>query len=370
MKILMISNHLGVQSGVQRYVQSLLTHLDLTRYQVDLFVGLCPPDQASSAPALEAAGVRILAVPDNKRDRICALYRHLRRHKDYDLIHYHTASKIGAPVCAMMRLLCPRAQIIVHSHIVYPPMTLTWRAAHLVYQLFADYFLGCGVAAGRFVFGDHIDRRPNFSVACNAVDKNRFFPDAAARAAVRARYGVEETDRLAGFVGRLNHQKNPLYLIRVFAAMVRRDPRWKLLVVGGGEQEQPMRALAAELGVADRVIFAGVQSSVPDYMNAFDLFLLPSRFEGSPVTLVEAQGCGVPCLASSNVPADGSVTELVHFLPLSAPPDLWAQTADAIAPGGAHADYWDTLEAAGYELTAAARRMQAVYDTAVKGGRR
>ncbi len=72
--------------------------------------------------------------------------------------------------------------------------------------------------------------------------------------------------------------------------------------------------------MADRVLFAGVQNNVPDYMNAFDLFLLPSNFEGSPVTLVEAQGCGAPCLASTNVPGDGSVTELVHFLPLAAPP--------------------------------------------------
>ena len=349
MKILMISNHLGVQSGVQRYVQNLLLNLDLTRYQVDLFVGLCPPDQASCAPALEAAGVHIIAVPDNKKARIRALYQHLKTHKDYDIIHYHTASKIGAPVCGMMRVLCPHAKIIVHSHIVYPPMTLTWRAAHLVYQLFADYFLGCGVAAGRFVFGDHIDRRPNFSVACNAVDQTRFYPNAAARTAIRAQYGITGTERLAGFVGRLNHQKNPLYLIRVFAAMVQQDPRWKLLLVGGGEQEQPMRELAAQLGVADRVLFAGVQNNVPDYMNAFDLFLLPSNFEGSPVTLVEAQGCGVPCLASTNVPGDGSVTELVHFLPLSAPFEEWAKTADSIAPGGPHADYWPTLAAAGYE---------------------
>lgn len=58
-------------------------------------------------------------------------------------------------------------------------------------------------------------------------------------------------------------------------------------------------------------------------MNAFDLFLLPSNFEGSPVTLVEAQGCGVPCLASTNVPDDGSVTDLVHFLPLAAPLTDW-----------------------------------------------
>ena len=84
MKILMISNHLGVQSGVQRYVQNLLLHLDTAKYRVTLFVGQCPPDQASTAPALEAHGVEILAVPDNKKDRIRALAAHLRTHKDYD----------------------------------------------------------------------------------------------------------------------------------------------------------------------------------------------------------------------------------------------------------------------------------------------
>ena len=88
-----------------------------------------------------------------------------------------------------------------------------------MYQLFADYFLGCGVAAGRFVFGDHIDAKPNFSVACNAVDAGRFHPDAAARAATRAAWGITDTDRLAGFVGRLNHQKNPLFLMEVFATV-------------------------------------------------------------------------------------------------------------------------------------------------------
>ena len=126
MNILMISNHLGVQSGVQRYVQNLLLNMDTRRYQVDLFVGQCPPDQASTAPALEAAGVRLFPVPDHKKDRIIALYHHLRQHRDYDIIHYHTASKVGAPVSVMMRLLCPKAKLIVHSHIAvsYTHLTL------------------------------------------------------------------------------------------------------------------------------------------------------------------------------------------------------------------------------------------------------
>ena len=123
-----------------------------------------------------------------------------------------------------------------------------------------------------------------------------------------------------------------------------------------------MRAAAARRGLTDRVIFAGVQSDVPAFMNAFDLFLLPSNFEGSPVTLVEAQGCGVPCLASTNVPDDGSVTDLVHFLPLAAPLTDWAAKAEAIAAYGDHDDHWAALSAAGYELKTAARRMEQMYD--------
>ena len=123
-----------------------------------------------------------------------------------------------------------------------------------------------------------------------------------------------------------------------------------------------LRAAAARRGLTDRVIFAGVQSDVPAFMNAFDLFLLPSNFEGSPVTLVEAQGCGVPCLASTNVPDDGSVTDLVHFLPLAAPLTDWAAKAEAIAAHGDHDDHWAALSAAGYELKTAARRMEQLYD--------
>ena len=188
------------------------------------------------------------------------------------------------------------------------------------------------------------------------------FPDAAARAATRAAWGVADSDKLAGFVGRLNHQKNPLFLVEVFAAMAQTDPAWKLLLVGAGEMEQPMREAAAKHGLTDRVLFAGVQKDVPAFMNAFDLFLLPSNFEGSPVTLVEAQGCGVPCLASTNVPNDGSVTDLVHFLPLTAPLTEWAAKANEIAAHGDHTDYWPTLAAAGYELKTAARRMEELYD--------
>ena len=241
-------------------------------------------------------------------------------------------------------------------------MTFVWRLAHGLYQLTAHWFLGCGVAAGRFVFGDHIDRRTNFSVACNAVDRSRFYPDEAARNRVRKAYHLPPDARLCGFVGRYNHQKNLLFLLDVFAAMVRDDCRWRLMMVGTGEDREAIDRKIASLGLENKVIQTGVQEDIPAFMNAFDLFLLPSNFEGSPITLVEAQGCGTPCLASTNVPDDGAVTDLVRFLPLTAPLKQWVEAADEAAPGGPHADHWAELEAAGYEQQEAALRMQALYE--------
>ena len=363
MRILMIGSALTVNGGIQRYILNLLGSMDLKTYRVDLLATHAPEGVPSGEAVLRAAGVAdICWMPGDDKQRLFFYRGFLREHGGYDIIHFHTTSKVNALACGILKHGCPGARLIVHSHIVYPPMTLSWHIAHRLYQHWADYFLGCSVAAGRFVFGSTIDQKPNFAVACNAVDKNRFHPDPAARAAIRRQYGVADTERLAGFVGRYNHQKNLLYLLDIFAAMAEADGRWKLLLVGGGEDKGAVDAKIAALGLENRVMQAGVQDNVPAYMNAFDLFLLPSEFEGSPVTLVEAQGCGVPCLASTNVPEDGAVTELVRFLPLSTPFADWAAAADKAAVGGNHADEWPVLASAGYELHTAAGRMQVLYD--------
>lgn len=364
----MIGSALTVNGGVQRYILNLLQNMDLAAYQVDLLATKAPEGVPSGEDLLRAAGVQnIYWMPGSDKQRLFFYPGFLREHGGYDVIHLHTMSKVNALACAVLKRGCPGAKLIVHSHIVYPPMTLAWRAAHVLYQRYADYFLGCGVAAGRFVFGPNIDQKPNFAVACNAVDKARFRVDGQARRSIRARYGIAEDEKLAGFVGRYNHQKNLLYLLDIFAALYRLDPAWKLMLVGGGEDQPLVDEKIAALGLGGRVIQTGVQSEVPAYMNAFDVFLLPSEFEGSPVTLVEAQGCGVPCFASTNVPDDGAVTGLVRFLPLETSFEGWAKAILEAAPGGPHADWWPRLEAAGYELKAAARRMEAVYQQLAGG---
>lgn len=364
MKILMIGTRLTTGGGMQQYIRNLLLHLDLERFQVDL---LATP--AGDGPGMETllrqAGVNILYMPGEDKQRLLFYPGFFKNHHDYDIIHFHTTSKVNALACLYIRRACPRAVLIAHAHTVYPPVTLTWRAAHLLYRRSVQRFLACGKAAGSFVFGPGVPQLPNFSVACNAVDRRVFFPDPAARAAARAAWNIPDGARLAGFVGRYNHGKNILFVLEILAELLKRDPEFRLILVGGGEEQPAVDAAIRRLGLEERVIQAGVRSDVAAFMNAFDVFLLPSKFEGSPVTLVEAQGCGLTCFASDHVPDDCAVTDLVHFLPLDAPASRWAEAIDRTVRCAEHPDRWDALAAAGYDLDAAARRMEEVYTDAL-----
>ena len=112
-------------------------------------------------------------------------------------------------------------------------------------------------------------------------------------------------------------------ILEIFSLLHQKDPAWRLMLVGGGEDQPQVDAKIRALGIGPWVIQAGVRTNVPD---------------------------------------DVSVTDLVHFLPLDAPLTQWAETACRIAPGGPHADRWPVLAAAGYELKIAASRMEQLYD--------
>ena len=96
-----------MQSGVQRYVQNLLLHLDTAKYRVTLSSVSARRTRPARPRRSRRTASRSSPCRTTKKDRIRALAAHLRTHKDYDIIHYHTASKIGAPVCGMMRVSAP-----------------------------------------------------------------------------------------------------------------------------------------------------------------------------------------------------------------------------------------------------------------------
>lgn len=188
----------------------------------------------------------------------------------------------------------------------------------------ADYLFTCSELAGISVFGKKAVKQGRTRFLPNAIDCQKFAPDPLVREKIRRELGIENC-YVIGHVGRFHYAKNHEYLLRVFAELVKRKTRdYVLLLLGEGSGMEDIRILSRELGIEDKVYFLGNKSNVNDYYQAMDYFVYPSRFEGMPGTIVEAQTAGLRCLMSDTICKEVIATELVTTRSIREDPGLWA----------------------------------------------
>ena len=188
----------------------------------------------------------------------------------------------------------------------------------------ADYLFTCSELAGISVFGKKAVEQGRTRFLPNAIDCQKFAPDPLVREKIRRELGIENC-YVIGHVGRFHYAKNHEYLLRVFAELVKRKTRdYVLLLLGEGSGMEDIRILSRELGIGDKVYFLGNKSNVNDYYQAMDYFVYPSRFEGMPGTIVEAQTAGLRCLMSDTICKEVIATELVATRSIREDPGLWA----------------------------------------------
>lgn len=189
-----------------------------------------------------------------------------------------------------------------------------------------DYMWACSTEAARAVYGEKHVSAGEVRVIPNAIDVEKYVPTEALREAgteIRRKHHIE--DRLViGHVGRFHYAKNHEFLLKVFAEILKERKDAALLLVGEGALMEDARRQAEALGISGQVVFAGRQSAVEKYYQAMDVLVFPSRYEGLPGTIVEAQAAGLPCVVSDTVTKDVAVTELVDYESLNRSPGEWA----------------------------------------------
>lgn len=176
----------------------------------------------------------------------------------------------------------------------------------------------CSESAGKFLYGDR-----DYRIIPNMVDAARFAFDEAKRDAVRREYGLQD-NFVIGTMGRLNDQKNPMFLIELLPELLKLRPDATWLCVGEGPLREAMETRAAELGVSQAVVFAGVQKDAQAFYSAFDVYAMPSLYEGLSLAMLEAQFNGLPCVVSEGVGADSVISSSVARLPFNER-DAWAR---------------------------------------------
>lgn len=250
------------------------------------------------------------------------LDRFFAQHPEYRIVHSHLNCMAGIPLKYAKKNAVPVR--IAHAHssnqvknAKYPIKLLYKR----IIPKYATHLYACGEEAGRWMFGGY-----SFSILNNAIDVGSFVFNEETRKQYRNELGLDPGTLLVGHVGRFIDIKNHTFLVDVFSALAKKHPDSKLLLVGEGELKPAIRSKVMSLGLSDRVIFAGVRSDVNALMQAMDVFVFPSLFEGLGIVAVEAQAAGLPCVVSNTVPAECERTKgLVSFLSLDGGADFWAE---------------------------------------------
>lgn len=284
-----------------------------------------------------------------------------REHPEYRVVHCHLNCMSSVVLKAAMDNGVPAR--IAHSHgsshrwdLKYP--IRLWCRGRI--PRYASALFACGKAAGDWMF-----QGKTYTVIPNAIDAAAFRINEAVAARMRRELGVEGKF-VVGHVGQFRTEKNHLFLIDVFAALLNLVPESRLILVGKGTQMEPCRQKADQLGIGEKILFLGARADIPELMQAMDVFLLPSTTEGLPVTMVEAQSAGLPCVISDGVPIECKLTEEVIQLPLAESAQRWAEVLKGYLEYE-KADRYDAIVKAGFDVCTNVRWLENYYLTAHNG---
>lgn len=178
--------------------------------------------------------------------------------------------------------------------------------------------LACGNDAGK-----HLFKNKSFQVMHNAIDSNMFKYDESTRTTIRKQLNLDDNCFVIGNVGRFGSQKNHNFIIDVFEVLTQKYSDVKLLLVGDGGLMDKIKNQVAAKGIDDKVMFLGVRNDINKLLQAFDVFFMPSLYEGLPVSVIEAQAAGLPCLLSDTIDKETDITGNIKFLSLKTPISIW-----------------------------------------------
>lgn len=355
--------------GAESRTMDLYRHMDRKRVQFDFLVHT--DETCFFDEEIEKLGGRIYRVPRFKLYNIFRYKKTLKtffsEHHDFAAVQGHMTST--AAVYLPIAKKAGVAMTIAHARSAGVDKGMKGITTRLLRRNLwkrADYLFTCSELAAISVYGKKAAKELTVFIP-NAIDAARFTFDKEIRTNLRTDLGIDDKF-VIGHVGRFHYAKNHEYLIDIFHSLSTMLPAGKepvLLLVGEGSGMQAVKDKVKALGLEDKVIFLGNHADIWNYYQAFDYFVFPSRFEGLPGTVVEAQASGLRTVMSDTLTTEAVFTDLVHTLPITAEAKNWA---DYILKTCEYEreDTCQLVQSSGFDVCAQAQKMMLFYETGNK----
>lgn len=309
MKVLIISTVRFRLNGITSVIMNYYRKMDKKDMEIDFVVINDVSKEYKEELKINGSKIFHLSRKTNPIKYMYDLKKILKRNK-YDAIHVHGNSSLMAIETSIAKYSKVPVRI-AHSH----NTTCSYKTLHKLLQPVlkstANYKFACGEEAGKWLFQDN-----SYELIKNGIDLTIFNYDEKKRNEFREKINAGNR-KVIGHVGNFIYQKNHEFLIETFNQLLKKDKNYLLLLISDGALLEQMKEKVNNLGISENVLFLGKTTEVSSYLQAMDIFLLPSHFEGLPVVLIESQALGLPCIVSEKVSTEAKLTDLIDFLPIN-----------------------------------------------------
>ena len=308
--------------GAETFLMKLYRKLSGFGYQFDFVVS--KDNGCYTSEVLERGG-KIFVIPTRSQNLFGALngIRLAVRENKYEYV-----LKLGEHSLAVLDLLAAKIggarTLAIRACNAPTGLSFFHRKIHALLRPLLNYVAKVKIApssfAAEFLFGKNQDVK----ILNNGVDLNIFQFNADDRNSIRKEFNIEDKT-VIGHIGRFDEQKNHRFLLEVFKSICEERTNAILLLVGTGKLKDRIDTWIAELGLEDKVIFAGQRFDIAKMLSAMDALVFPSFFEGMPNVVIEAQATGLPCIIADTITKEANITGLVNYLPLNLSSNEWAK---------------------------------------------
>lgn len=352
--------------GIESLISNLIKNLDKSKFNIKILVS--QKETNIYDEILENVEIREIlrkkcGNPFIRMFNAIIRFKKMIKNKEIDVIHINIYNGVGMIYAYIARRVGIR-NIIVHAHNngidndKLKIKVILHKVCKTIFSKYADNYIACSKEAAEFCY--NIPNGKNVTIINNGIDIEKFKYNANIREKYRKEFNLEN-NFVIGNVARLVEQKNPEFLIDIFIELRKIKPESKLLLVGSGILENKIRSKIKNASIEKSVIILNERNDINNILQTFDIFCLPSKYEGLGIVTIEAQACGIKCVISDKVPNVVKITPNIISIPLDKDAKAWVQKILDFYSTPLKKDMSNYIKKSGYEIKENASKIEKIY---------